>query len=425
MKKLTAILLGAGHRGTDAYAEYARSFPNELEFVAVAEPRQDRREEFCRLHNIPAEKSFDHWEKLLALPKQADCIFICTQDRMHYEPLLKAVELGYEILIEKPITPDKQELLAIRDLAQKYTGVISVAHVLRYSAFFSKIKELVEQGAIGDLVNIQHMESVGWWHAAHSFVRGNWRNTEESCPMILAKCCHDFDILLWLVGKPCKAVSSFGSLKLFKEENAPANSPSHCLEGCFHRDTCPFYAPRFYLENPQAPSGNLRRVVAIEDTDEALLKALAKGPYGRCVYRCDNNVVDHQIVNMLFEDDITVSLTMSAFTEHCQRNITLQGSRGQITGCMEENKVVLTDFTSGNVTEFNLRVPPTGHSGSDTLLMRTFVEAVTEKLGGVGGTGKNCSNAIQAVESHLVALAAEESRLAGGKLVIMDEFLRR
>ena len=243
--------------------------------------------------------------------------------------------------------------------------------------------------------------------------------------MILAKCCHDFDILLWLVGKPCKAVSSFGSLKLFKEENAPANSPSHCLEGCFHRDTCPFYAPRFYLENPQAPSGNLRRVVAIEDTDEALLKALAKGPYGRCVYRCDNNVVDHQIVNMLFEDDITVSLTMSAFTEHCQRNITLQGSRGQITGCMEENKVVLTDFTSGNVTEFNLRVPPTGHSGSDTLLMRTFVEAVTEKLGGTGGTGKNCSNAIQAVESHLVALAAEESRLAGGKLVIMDEFLRR
>ncbi|MBQ8384347.1 MAG: Gfo/Idh/MocA family oxidoreductase [Spirochaetaceae bacterium] len=428
MKKLTAILLGAGHRGADAYAAYALSFPNELEFVAVAEPRQDRREEFCRLHNISAERSFGHWQQLLDQPKLADCAFICTQDRMHFEPLLRAVALGYQILVEKPVTPDKEELLKIRELARSYHGVISVAHVLRYSSFFSKIKELLEQGAIGNLVNIQHMESVGWWHMAHSFVRGNWRNSEESCPMILAKCCHDFDILLWLVGKPCRAVSSFGSLKVFKAENAPKGSPGHCLDGCVHRDSCPFYAPRFYLENPQAPSGNFRRVVAIEDTDEALLEALATGPYGRCVYRCDNDVVDHQVVNMVFDGDVTASLTMSAFTEHCQRTINLQGTRGQITGCMEDNRVVLTDFTSGNVTEFKLRVPPTGHSGSDTLMMRTFVELVSQRLHSgsheipAAANSKNRSDAVQTVESHLMALAAEESRLQGGVLVSMDRF---
>lgn len=427
MRKLTAILMGAGHRGADAYAEYALAYPNEIEFVAVAEPRQDRREEFCKIHGISSDRSFASWEELLAQPKMADCAFICTQDRMHYEPLLKAVELGYQILIEKPITPDKTELLAIRELAQKHDGIISVAHVLRYSAFFSKIKELLDQGAIGELVNIQHMESVGWWHMAHSFVRGNWRNTKESCPMILAKCCHDFDILLWLVGKSCKAVSSFGSLKVFRKENAPANTPNHCLEGCSHRDDCPFYAPRFYLENPQAPSGNLRRVVAIEDTDEAVLRALARGPYGRCVYRCDNDVVDHQIVNMVFEDDITASLTMSAFTENCQRNINLQGTLGQITGCMEDNKVTLVNFASGNKTEFTLQVPPTGHSGSDTLMMKTFVEMVAEKLSpetsrnGFAGS-KNRSDALQSVESHLIALAAEKSRLSNGALVQMADF---
>ena len=229
MKTVTAILLGAGQRGVDACAAYAKKYPNELKIVGVAEPRQERRKAFARAHGICEENSVSSWEELLNRPKMADCVFICTQDKMHYEPLKQASRLGYHVC-EKPVSPDKDELLAIRSLAEQYDGVISVAHVLRYSPFFTKIKELLDAGKIGRLLNIQHMEAVGYWHMAHSFVRGNWRDSHETSPMILAKCCHDFDILLFLAGMAVQRVSSFGSLTLFKEENAPGRC-AHALSG--------------------------------------------------------------------------------------------------------------------------------------------------------------------------------------------------
>lgn len=414
MKQVTAILIGAGNRGAEAYASYAIQYPNELKFVGVADPREERREAFRKTHGIEEKYAVESWENIFEFPKFADFVLICTQDHMHMEPLQKAMELGYDILVEKPISPVKEELIKLKEQTAEYPGMISVCHVLRYSPFFRKIKEILDAGTIGELINIQHMESIGFWHMAHSFVRGNWRNTAESSPIILAKTCHDFDILLWLTGKKCLSVSSFGSTKLFKAENAPEGAPKRCTDGCPHRSECPFYAPKFYLEHPRAIVDGYRKVVTMDPSTEGLMEALKTGPYGRCVYACDNDVADHQIVNMQMEDELTISFTVSAFTNECERTITLQGSKGEIFGRMEEDEIIVTDFVTGNRTFHKLNTPKVGHSGSDAAMMKELVSLISQ-----GRQRENISNATQAIDSHLIAFAAEESRLQGGAVVTL------
>lgn len=414
MKQITAILLGAGQRGAEAYASYALDYPNELKFVGVAEPRKDRREEFAELHHIPEENVVETDLELLSRPKMADCVLICTQDQMHYEALKLAVDKGYHILCEKPISPVRSQLEEIGKIAEEYENVISICHVLRYSPFFRQIKKLLDEGAIGQLIDIQHIESVGYWHMAHSFVRGNWRNKELSSPMILQKCCHDMDILLWLTGSSCKRLSSFGSLTHFKEENAPEGAPKYCLDGCAYREECPYFVPRFYLEDLEENGGSFAKIVSINTDKKSVLDALKDGPYGRCVYHCDNNVVDHQVVNLEFENGVTASLTMCAFTNKCERIINLMGTKGQIRGNMEENEIILQDFASGNTTKIEVKIPKGGHSGSDVAMMKEFVNLVA-----TGGTAKSVSAASESVESHLMALAAEESREHNGAVYEM------
>lgn len=413
-KQITAILLGAGNRGEKSYASYALNYPNELTFTGVAEPRKDRRDAFAKAHQIQEENAVSSWEELLSRPRMADCVLICTQDQMHYKPLKMAVQKGYHILCEKPITPVKEELSDVYRLASQYNKTISICHVLRYSPFFIELRKLLTSGAIGELIDIQHIESVGYWHMAHSFVRGNWRNHSLSSPMILQKCCHDFDILLWLVKSPCASVSSFGGLSHFTEAHAPAGSTPYCMDGCKARDNCPFFAPRFYLEHPKAIPDGYAQTVSLDTSRQALLSALKEGPYGRCVYRCDNDVVDHQIVNLQFANGVTASVTMCAFTEKCERIINLMGTRGQIKGNMEENTIEWTDFVTGHTTQIRLHVQQGGHSGSDVSMMRQFV-----KLVGSNGKEENKSAATEAVESHFIALAAEESRLAGGAVITL------
>lgn len=411
-KQVTAILLGAGNRGAEAYASYALQYPAELSFVGIAEPRKERREEFTKKHNIDEKYSVSTWEELLSFPKLADFVLICTQDHMHMGPMLKAMELGYDILVEKPISPTKEELLTLKEKCSDYEGMISVCHVLRYSPFFTKIKEIIDEGTIGELINIQHMESIGFWHMAHSFVRGNWRNSKESSPIVLAKTCHDFDILLWLTGKNCLRVSSFGSLRLFKEEMAPVGAPKRCTDGCPHRSNCEFYAPKFYMEHPKAIVDGYRKVVSMDPTSEGLMEALKTGPYGRCVYACDNDVADHQIVNMEMEDGLTISFTLSAFTNECERTITIHGTKGEIRGRMEEDTVEVINFLTGNKTIHKLNTPKVGHSGSDASMMQQLVKLIAE-----GRQKENISSAVQAIDSHLIAFAAEESRLNNGTVV--------
>lgn len=407
MKQVTAILLGAGHRGAIIYGQYALSHPDEIKFVAVAEPCDDRREAFASAHHIPAEYATASWEELLKKNIKADCVFVCTHDRAHYEPTMLALDKGYHVLCEKPMSTEKHELINLCAKSKESNRTLSICHGLRYSPLFVKLKELLDGGAIGQLTNIQHTESVAYWHMAHSFVRGNWRREDETSPMILQKCCHDLDILCWLVGSPLKTVSSFGSLSHFRPENKPEGSPAFCLDGCTHKNNCPYYAPRFYLENPMAAEAGFDQVLSMDKSREGILKALEKGPFGRCVYSCDNTVVDHQVVNMCYENGVTVSMTMSAFTQQCERSMVLMGSHGQIFCNIKNSTIELWEFATGNSTLYHIQKPIGTHSGTDSVLVQDFLSVVRS-----GGTSR--TNAESTVEGHLAALAAEDSRLHNG-----------
>ena len=152
-------------------------------------------------------------------------------------------------MLEKPISPNARECLDLQRRAEEKGTQIMVCHVMRYTKFYRKLKELIDSGVIGDVVHVTHTENVAYWHYAHSYVRGNWHKTADSSPMILAKCCHDMDILSWLLGSRCRTVSSFGDLRYFREENAPAGSPARCTDGCPHSGSCPYYAPALYLDD--------------------------------------------------------------------------------------------------------------------------------------------------------------------------------
>lgn len=407
MKVITAVLIGAGLRGGWVYADYAKNHPEDMKIVAVAEPDEKRRSLIASVHGLPENRCYKDYKELLKEEKMADCALICTQDTMHYEPVIKAMEKGYHVLCEKPMSPDASEIVTMGKMAEKYDRILMICHVLRYSAFFSRIKDLIDQGRLGKLISIQHIEEVGYWHHAHSFVRGNWRKSEETSPMILQKCCHDMDILLWLVGSPCTKVSSFGNLTYFKDENAPEDGPKYCLDGCPKRDTCAFYAPKFYFEHPKAESDGFIHAVSADADRETVLKELKTGPYGRCVFRCDNTVVDHQVVNLEFENQVTVNMTMCAFTERCARQIHIMGTDGELRGNMEEGKIEISDFATGEKETIQLYTPPTGHSGSDQNMMKDFVHYLRED------NAKIRSAASVSVESHLIALAAEKSRVEG------------
>ena len=412
---VTGILIGAGQRGMQVYAEYARRHPGEFQIVAVAEPQAERRAEMQRRHQIPDALAVEDWRILLEMDKLADCCLVCTMDQEHTEPVKAALRKGYHVLCEKPMSPDAAACLEMGHYAEQYGKTLTVCHVLRYSPFFTKVKQLLDAGVIGQVVSIQHIECVGYWHQAHSFVRGNWRNSAETSPMILQKSCHDMDILRWLVGAPCVAVSSFGSLKHFRPENAPAGSTARCMDGCQAATECPYNCCKIYLEDREWYSDTIRRVVALEGTDEAVENALRTGPYGRCVYQCDNDVVDHQVVNLEFEGGVTASFTMCAFTYEGSRLLNIMGTHGQMQCDMERNTIVCTDFLTGNRDQITIKTGIGGHSGSDDAFMRGFLRTVQTN------GAFTLSSAAESVESHLIALAAEQSRITG-RTVRLDDF---
>ncbi|GER86964.1 oxidoreductase [Dictyobacter vulcani] len=415
MKKVTMALIGAGQRGMNCYAQYALKFPHEVEFVAVADAKSERRTSFQLAHGLADENCYADWRELLAQPRQADALLVCTQDSMHYEPAMAALEAGYHVLLEKPMSPDPRECLELGACAEKHERIFSICHVLRFTNFFTTIKQLLDQGEIGRLISIQHNENVAYWHYAHSYVRGNWRNSQQSSPMILAKSCHDMDILLWLAGADCQHISSFGTLTHFTAENAPEGAPERCLDGCPVADSCLYYAPRHYLtENTSWPASTISE----DHSYAARLQALQEGPYGRCVYHCDNNVVDHQVVNLEFANQVTAVFTMCAFTENCERTIKLMGTKGEIRGAMEKGEIEVIDFASKarKVITFPSVEGTAGHGGGDFGLMRDFVRLVQQDGQQVGRT-----SAATSVQSHLMAFAAEEARLTR-QVIALDEF---
>ena len=401
MKQITAVVLGAGSRG-EIYGSYALAYPEELKILAVAEPKADRREKFAKEHGIPEENRFASWKDLLEKPKLADAAFVCTLDDAHLEPALLALEKGYHILLEKPMSNKEAECIAIEEAAAKAGKTLAVCHVLRYTPFYQTIKGLIDGGAIGEITALSQIENVAYWHQAHSFVRGNWRNSGETSPMILQKSCHDMDILLWLAGKNCKKVSSFGSLRHFTPENAPAGAPQRCLDGCPHAQECLYYAPKLYLTGKTDWPVD---VLTTDLTSEGITKALREGPYGRCVYHCDNDVVDRQVVNLELEDGVVCSFVMSAFTANSTRQLKILGTKGHIQADMSKREIWLWPF-GGSAYQVPMEETTSGHGGGDYGLMRDFLHVLREG-------GESRSSARQSLQSHLICFAAEKSRLEG------------
>ena len=399
MRPVTAVVLGAGSRG-NSYAAYAKEHPDQLQIVAVAEPRSDRRALFAEGFGIPEEGQFTSWQELLALPRMADCAFVCTLDDDHTEPAIRAMELGYHLLLEKPMSNTEEECRAIVDAADRTGRKLAVCHVLRYTPFYMTLKELIDDGAIGEITALNQIENVGYWHQAHSFVRGNWRTVRETSPMILQKSCHDMDIILWLVGRDCKRVQSFGSLRHFTPENAPEGAPERCTDGCPHADSCPYDATKLYLDMTR--TGWPVDVISTDLSEEGRRRALEDGPYGRCVYHCDNDVVDRQVVNLEFDGGAVATFTMTAFSADFSRQLKIFGTQGQITADMGTRQIVLHRF--GEEKQMvSVDTAASGHGGGDFGILRDFLRVLRE--GGESRTSAHVS-----LQSHLICFAAERSR---------------
>jgi predicted dehydrogenase len=410
-RPVTAVVIGAGNRG-NLYASYARSHPEEWKIVGVAEPIPYRNERMAKTYGVDETNRFVTWEHVFEKPKFADVCIITTPDHLHYGPAMAALELGYDLLLEKVVAQTWKECRQILDLANRKGRVVAVCHVLRYAPYFRQLRHVVRSGRIGDIVSVQHLEPVEHIHMSHSFVRGNWRNAEGSNPMILSKSCHDLDILRWIIDRPCRKVTSFGSLRLFRKEMAPEGSTPRCTDGCAAEATCPFSALKIYLKR-RTYLGHLK---CDEYTGEKILAALKEGPYGRCVYRCDNDVVDHQITNLEFEDGVTAAFSMESLTSYAGRRTRIMGTKGDIVG--DEHFLDVHDFAERKQIRWDVRKAATnlgGHGGGDFRLVRDFVQAVFRKDPSLLTSTLDAS-----MESHLMGFRAEESRLKGGELMEVD-----
>ncbi len=407
------VLIGAGQRGR-IYADYIAE-KDGIQVVAVVEPNDARRNAAAAQLGIAGDRCFSSVEALWAQGKIADAAIIASMDRDHYAQVMKALELGYHILLEKPISPDPAECMDILRFAKERKLHVVVCHVLRYTPFFSRIKEILDSGRIGRLVSVRLDENIGNFHFAHSFVRGNWRRAELASPSIMQKSCHDMDLLNWLVGAQAKRVSSCGSLHYFKESNAPAGSTDRCAT-CPAESACRFSAYKSYL--PAA--GEWPAAVITPSADpEALRKELEHSPYGRCVYRCDNDVCDQQVVAVEYEGGQTASFNMSAFTNRMNRTIHVMCEDGEIFGDDGLHEIEVISFASNQVEGYQsekiyVPEPRSGHGGGDAGVADDFISLLQDDRPARSEIGMS-------VDSHVMAAAAELSR-ATGRTIDLDAY---
>jgi predicted dehydrogenase len=409
-KAVTAITLGAGNRG-NVYGGFSAAYPQQLKIIGVAEPIPFRNDRYAKIHGIPDGNRFKTWEDVFARPKFADAVIITTPDSLHYGPCMKALQMGYDVLLEKPISPTEKECRDILALARKTGRIVAVCHVLRYAPYFIKMKELIAAGAIGPVMSVQHLEPIEHMHMAHSYVRGNWHNSKETTPILLAKSCHDLDIIKWVINKPSREIVAMADLKWFRKENAPEGSTDRCTEGCKVERSCPYSAIKEYIED-----GHRNKVLDIPDDapdkKAVVMERLKTTNYGRCVYRMDNDQPDHYITNIRFEGGVTASMSMEAFTSYAGRRTRVFGAMGDMVGDMTE--LVVTDFRTKKQTKYKPVAEDvegyknSGHGGGDWRLASDFAQAVAHQ------DPKILTSTIdESIESHLMGFMAEKSRKTG------------
>lgn len=395
-------LLGAGNRGRGIFGAYALAKPDQCRFVAVAETDPIKRRAFAEAHGIPPERQFASDTELLAQPMLCQGLIVATLEDRRVEPILRGLELGYAVLSEKPLGCTFEDALRICDAANRYDGIFIVCHQMRYQQGFATIKHMLDSGEYGDIITVQHSENLSYHHMAHSFVRGFFGN-DRLTPMILAKSCHDMDILRHLVGVAPRRISSFGSLSHFRPENAPQGAPDYCLDGCPAEAQCPYHVSKIYLTDETDPA-YLRQMGVVDDRS-LVAEMLRTHPFGRCVYHCDNNVVDHQVVQIEFEGGVTASFTMAGHNYHERRICKISCTNGEII--YDGSERVVRAWTFSPQREMVVRpldIKGT-HGGSDRIIMDAFVRAIRQ-----GSNEGLLTSARTALESHLMAHAAEAAR---------------
>jgi len=423
---LKIVCLGCGARG-QTYTALAARHPDRYQVVAGADLVPERVAKVRQLASSSQQptsdarfRAFPGADALFEAGKIGDVLIIATPDNGHFEACCRALELGYDVLLEKPIATKIGQVLEIERLARRHDRRVMVCFVLRFAAFYRKVKEIIESGALGEIVSIQASEGVMPWHQAHSFVRGHWSVVGKSSPMILSKCCHDTDIIHWLVGRRCRRVASFGSLEFFRPEQAPAGAPARCTDGCPVGDTCPYNALR-YAGDQRNPWLAFVYDGARTATDEEIVDWLRTSPWGRCVYRCDNDAVDRQVLALEFEGGITGTFTMTAFENG--RHIEIYGTRGVLKGGETYRRhfgahiVVLPH--EGEPVRYTVQAEDGGyelHGGGDPGLVRALYAEMTKPAGEPLEAGLDST-----VHSHVIAFAAEEAR-ATGRTVDVAEF---
>ncbi len=420
-EQVSIVIVGAGGRGFLAYAPYTKQHPEKIRLAGVAEPVGFRRERIREEYRLSQEQCFSSAEELFAQPRMADIALICTQDRQHVEHAIMAIQKGYEVLVEKPVSPSMGECRRLCQEAERYGRRVTVCHVLRYTSFYKTIKEMLHCNRIGRVISIRATENVGYWHYTHSYVRGKWNKKEDTSPMILAKCCHDMDLFVWLTESRCRSIASMGELSYFRKEYAPPGAAGYCMQSCGVKADCPFDAEKIYLPDRQKEKDLegrewMQQEVGGGTDRETIRDALFEGRYGRCVFACDNDVVDHQVVCAEMENGVTISFSISGFHEKNYRTIHIMGTEGELSGVMEEEHLTLQRFGENPVKIFTGQEKgELSHGGGDAQMMEEVYTSFTE--------GKESLTGLRdSLESHYMAMAAEQSRVKGGSRILMREF---
>ncbi len=406
---ITAVLVGLGHRGV-GYATYADSHPGELQIVGVAEPDPMRRKRYAKRFGVSAENCFENAEDLAAAERFADVAINGTMDEIHVETTVPLLEAGYDVLLEKPIAPNEKQLKILEDAVNRTGQTVVICHVLRYAPFYAAIKQRVADGEIGDIMHIHTTENVSYHHMAVAFIRGKW-SREDTNPMLLAKCCHDLDLICWMKSEiQPKKVASFGGRHFFTVDNAPEGSALRCADCSIERE-CEYSAIRHHVDNGMWPfyalAGEMNYERGVEAEEDVVLAHVADSDYGRCVWHCDNDVVDRQSVIIEFEDGCVATHDMVTNSAKGTRRIQITGTKGDIYGDMMDGKFTISKpgavvGSEAVVEEIQIDLLGDLHGGGDLRLVADFLSVVRGEGGSISTTVLSDS-----INSHLIAYAAD------------------
>jgi len=425
-KPVTAVIVGAGHRSL-TYASYARYRPDALKIVGVADPLEYRRRQVAELYGLGPDQLFETAEELAARPQMADAAINGTMDQDHVRTSLPLLNAGYDLLLEKPFAVNETETWQLLQAARGNASKVMICHVMRYTPFATAMRQRVAAGEIGEVISVQTVEHVSYHHMVVGYVRGKW-NRKDVCgsPMLMAKCCHDLDFITWMKsGVAPVRVSSFGSNMQFRPEKAPEGAGTRCLVDCPIEGDCLYSARKHYIDHPERWSfyvwAGLEQIEnpTIEDKIHSLK---TDNPFGRCVWKCDNNVVDHQAVMIEFEDGCTATHNMIGGASKPQRSMHLVGTTGELQGVLHDSRFVIRHIDPRPGHEYSEEVVDVdvkgdmdgafgGHGGGDVRLAADFVNFVRGDECSIA-----CTNLEDSIRGHLIGFRADVA-MEEGKVV--------